>query len=118
MAMCRPVPSEPVECGGRYGDIAVLGTLASVHVYQSTGGVNVTDLQVQSFFESQSHRVNRPDVNSDAFDFAGVNDLVYLQHRKDFRKCLGIGDFDLPQGRPVSLATVRIEEPNTIKSNP
>ena len=115
--MRRPILSQPTKCGGRNRNLAILGTLAAVYVNQSTGSINVPDLQMQTFFESQSHGVHGPQVDSDSLDLAGGDDLMDLRDRQHLRKRLGVGNLDLPQGRPVSLASVQIEESDAIKGD-
>ena len=73
-------------------------------------GINVADLQVPGFFETEAQGIDGPEIDSDAFDAAGIDDRVYLIDRKDFRERLGVLEFHGCQRFPGSLASSGVEE--------
>ena len=83
-------------------DVAIFGPFAAMNMDQSAIRIDVTDLQVQSFAQSQSHRIDGPEVNRHALTRTSVNDLVNLLGRDDFRQGLGTFDFQLMQCVPVA----------------
>ena len=110
VSMCRPVATQLVQRVGRQGNVAILGTLAAMNVNQSSRGVDVTDLQVQSFAEPQAHRIDRPEENSHPLRRAGIDDAVHLWDGDYFRERLGVEDFQMVECRPVASAGGPIEE--------
>jgi hypothetical protein len=83
MPMGRLVLPQPEQRFGGERYVSVLGSFAVVDMHESPSRVDITDLQVQSFVESQAHRVHGPEVDGDMLGGAGVDDGVNLRDGDD-----------------------------------
>ncbi|MDA0837256.1 MAG: hypothetical protein O3B01_07880 [Planctomycetota bacterium] len=61
--MGLPILAHHFERSARERDYAVLGPLSSMHVNKISAGVNIGDLEKQTFVERQPTRINRGQVN-------------------------------------------------------
>ena len=102
VSMREPMLSQQLQRRAGDRDVAIFGPFAAMNMDQSAIRIDVTDLQVQSFAQSQSHRIDGPEVNRHALTRTSVNDLVNLLGRDDFRQGLGTFDFQLMQCVPVA----------------
>ena len=74
--------------------------------------VDVSDLEVNRFSDSQPQRVGGPDEGLHAERLAGVDDLEDLLLRNDFGKCLGVFELGSLKDIPVPGTGVSKEELN------
>ena len=130
MAVGRPVGSQQFQRRRRQRNVAILGTLATVDVNQSTSGVDVTDLQVEPLVQTQSHGVDGPKVDKhplrsgrgdqpvhslDREHFGQGVDVLQPEHSNDFPVPFagdGEEELDAREGdakRPVGEAAVEFQ---------
>ena len=85
MTVSGPILPQQVKCRGWQRDVAILGSFAAMHMDQPTRRIHIAHLKIQRFFQSQTHRVDRPVVDGDALDRAGIDDAVDLGDGEYFR---------------------------------
>jgi len=63
MSMTGPVVSQKSNGRRRQWHVPVLGSLATMDMNPASLGVDVTDLQMQRFIESESQRIDGPEID-------------------------------------------------------
>ncbi len=84
MAVSDPVLSQQMECTCGQWDIPILNALAPMDVNHSSIRVDVPHMQVASFIESDSQRVDRPKEDFHTVGGTGINDPMGLLDGDDF----------------------------------
>ena len=110
VAMRGPVLAEHRQGAPGQRHVAVLGPLAAMHVHEHPLAVDVADLQVQPFLESQAERVDRPEVGPVVGRADGVDESSHLVDREHVGERLRPGDAEPLERRPVAGRGVGVEE--------
>lgn len=100
-----PVLTEHEQGRGGQRYVAVFGTFAAMNMNHSAFGVDVSCLQVQSFIEAQSHRIDGSEKSSHPLGSGGINDGVDLLAGQHFGKRVDILQFEHGEDVPVTFAS-------------
>ena len=79
-------------------------------VHGHSSRVNVTDLEIESFFQSQSQRVERPKQCGVVVAIRGSDQSMDFADRHHGRQSFLLWDFDLFQYVPIARASRTVEE--------
>ncbi len=110
MLVRDPVPPEGIDGELADGDVAVLGTFAAMNVDHLALGVDVADLQVQSFAQTQAQRIDGPEEDSQALGVGGQDDLANLFSCDYFGQRIFVLEFEHRQDVPAAWAGDAIKE--------
>ena len=81
-----------------------------MHVNHHAFRVNISDVQIESFFQSQAEGVHRPEKSGHALRLAAVNDLMDLLDGQHFRQRLDVLNLHLSQRLPFTPTRARVEK--------
>lgn len=110
IAMGCPVLAQEIEGGIGQRDIAILGALSSVNVDHHSRAVDVADLQIQCFMETQSAGVDSGEIGvilEGSHPFEDVENLLLAQ---DGRKPMLNLCAEYPEDMPVTLDDMPVKE--------
>ena len=108
--MLFPVRPQQVQCAYRQRQVAIFGSFAVVDVNRHSLRVDVSDLQVEAFFESQSQRVDRPHENRVVLLTSCFDELLYLFDGQDIGQLLLLGNLESFKDVPVARTRNAVEE--------
>jgi hypothetical protein len=83
VAVGRPVAAEGVERACGKWDVAIDGAFAAVDMNEGACGVDVADLEGETFGEAQAERVDRPEAGTAVFAASGRDDATDLFDGED-----------------------------------
>ncbi len=110
VAMGLPEGSQCRQGGSGQRDVAILGPFAAMDVDHHSLAVEITDLQVDRFADSQAEGVSRPDEGFQSERLASVDDLEDLRLGDHFGQRLDVVELGLIEHVPISGASRAIEE--------
>ena len=108
--MSAPERSADTERGVGQWDVAILCPFASMNVNHHPLAVDVADLQIDRFADSQPQGIGDPQEALQAKRAGGVNHLKDLVLGDDFGKCDDARDLGLLEDFPISGAGGSVEE--------
>ena len=110
VAMLFPVV--PQDLQGTFGQrqVSVFGSFATMDVNGHPLRINVTDLQIESFFQSQAKRVDAPQKSSIVQLPGGRNQLMDLSDRQHLGQRRLFGHFEFMEDIPVSWTGRGVKE--------
>ncbi len=88
-----------------------------MNMHEPTGGINVTDLEMQGFVESESHRIDGPKEHEHPLCGGGRDETVYLVDGQHLGQGVDVLQFQHPEDFPVSFAGDGEEEFDTRECN-
>ncbi len=89
-----------------------------MHMNESPLRIQVADLEVEPLLQTQSHRVDRPEVHRDPHRGTGIDDSMNLLDGKDFGQRLGALQLHGGERLPVTSASARVEKLDARESHP
>ncbi len=105
-----PIGAELLQRGIGKRQVTVFGSFAPVDMDHHPLAVDVADLQVESFSEPQSERVDGPEISCHPQRGAGAEDLVDLLDREYLGRRLDVLQFGLGECFPVASTGACEEE--------
>ena len=108
--MLFPVVSEHVQCAVGKRQVTIFGAFAAMNVDRHSLGVNVADLQVESFFEPQPKRIKRPQKGRVVPLLCCGDQLMHFLDRQDVGQRFLFGHFQLVKNVPLARTGLRVEE--------
>ncbi len=110
MAVGEPIAAQQAESRLGERDIAIFGTLSTVHMDHHAGGVDIGDFEMESFVESQAAGIDggKIGVILEGFDL-GKNGSDFFTAENGWQSSFGLGSED-SEDVPVALEDVFVEE--------
>ena len=110
VAMRDPILAEHGQGPRRQRHVAVLGALATMDMDDHPRAVDVADLQIQTFLETQPQRVDGPEEGLVVWRAHGVDQAPHFGDAQDVGQALGPGDVEVLEGEPVARDGMGVEE--------
>ncbi len=110
VAMRLPENAEGSQRRSGQRHVAILGPFAAMNVDHHSLTVEITNLQIDRFSDSQSEGVGRPDEGLHSPGLAGVDDLEDLGLGDHFGQGLGVVEPGLIEHVPLARASRAIKE--------
>ena len=110
VSMLPPVIPQDLQRTERQRQQSVFGSFATMDVEGHATGVNVADLQVEAFFQSQGQRIKRLQQRGIVMLGDGGDQLADFADGHHSRQRFLFGDFDLSEDVPVAWASSAVEE--------
>ena len=117
VAMRHPVLAEHSQGLRRERHVAIFGALAAMNMDDHPRAVDVADLEIQTFLETQPQRVDGPEVGFVVRSTHGVDETTNFRDAQDIRQGLGSGKADVPESLPVARDGVGVEEDDAAGSD-
>ena len=102
VAMSGPILTQHLQCTHRERDVAVSDSLAAMNMNDHPLAGDIADFQVQAFLETQSERVDRPEVGFVVRGVHGVDETSHFGDAQDVRQGFGSKKVDFLERRPVA----------------
>lgn len=110
VTMSAPVLSQSVECFTWEGNVPIFGSFAAMNVHHHSLRIDVGDLQVPSFVESQSKGIGGPEVGGDSRDVGRGDDLMNLIDGQNLGQGFDVLQLHGGEGFPRPFAGSGVEE--------